>query len=110
MSLKHTFGPGRPILCFNRSQQEFGGQRPTEGGRREACGRENRCLVSPRPKNSHADTDGEDPDQAVAAKKHEGTTAGLSYNHYYSAIGDGRLDVDTWRKTLYGSLEKLLGQ
>jgi len=52
----------------------------------------------------------EDPDQAVAAKKHEGTTAGLSYNHYYSAIGDGRLDVDTWRKTLYGSLEKLLGQ
>ena len=53
---------------------------------------------------------GEDPDQAVAAKKHEGTTAGLSYNHYYSAIGDGRLDVDTWRKTLYGSLEKLLGQ
>jgi len=51
----------------------------------------------------------EDPDRAVAAKTHEGATAGLDWNFYKREIAAVRGEAKGWAKQLAGAKKRLLG-
>lgn len=51
----------------------------------------------------------EDPDTAVAAKTHEGTTAGIDYAMYETALKEGRKNVSALRREFAKCIKNLLG-
>ena len=54
--------------------------------------------------------EGEDPDAAVAAKTHEGTTGGIDYSFYRSRISELKRLCSSRAKALKKCLESLLGK